>query len=676
MKTLGETGEKVIKLMLEVFKHEQELDHWFGEQSIFKGTDKAGFNVFRLMLKQGRERQKRNISIKPLGEAGKSKSSVFLVKYDDNIVVKVPPLMSPINSLAEFLEAIKKENKIKERLKPRVAIVPGLAVIMKKVVKFKGFSKASAQQLEAPCAKRLAKEPKLQKYFQIDNDFVLFLNLSSYRLAIDVIEDVVERKVDKVEKDLTYLVRNIRDYHLIEEEFGGDIFSLYEWAEKFIVSIRGISDRHLSDHELAKIFRIFLANKKVKADSTFHNLAPETIKEINNFLVGRRKESLDNISTLRKIIEKHVFHGGSWNGADVIKSLIIKKLELLAFLEKKGLVIKDMKSDGLLIVPKDPTANFTTTIDTGEFDFGLLDVEYGTFWKDTNGKPFPVDRIEQPGCAYTPRIGTITHIFFNSILSDALGNNLGRIFKLQDWYAGINFIYQAATLYKFTKGERIFQKTGANLNRLVEKIASKAGKQQPVEIFKELSLGFWNVALEEFSEKIKADKEFLVKESIVLPKTVCAMFVREIEIGIKDVFSCIKNLLASNKYINQKQRNFLIQCNSSQIEKLLKVWGKKEKNRRASSIVELLKTLLPLRVSLERKARTKVFFAKSKVTILVYQLLRIMFNLVCNGMYKSEWGELRLDIKPVQPKITDTEIERTIKATVILDPQAETQELL
>jgi hypothetical protein len=334
-----------------------------------------------------------------------------------------------------------------------------------------------------------------------------------------------------------------------------------------------------------------------------------------------------------------------------------------------------MKSDGILIVHKDPTANFIKAVNKGEFDFGLLDVEYAVFWRDRNGKPLQMNKIHQPGFAFTAHIGTLSHIFPNSILSETLGYP-GRIFKLQDWYAGINFIYKVATLYKFTRGQRLFVRTGLHLNQVVNKINKKARKRLPSEIFKEKNLEFWNVALEEFIEKIEKDKEFLMKESIVLPKTICLMFIREIEAGMKDISLRIKNLLGLNKEINQEERNFSIQCNSSQIKNLYKKWSKKKKNEEVESIISLLKNLLPLRKNLERRARIKLFFAKENVTISVYQLLRTMFNLVCNGMYRPEWGELCLDVKPsIKSRATSDEIDHTVESTVKIDTFKKTQPL-
>jgi hypothetical protein len=532
----------------------------------------------------------------------------------------------------------------------------------------------SLQELESSYTKSLETEPKLQKYFQIDNNFVFFLDLSSYHLATDIINNIVRVKNYEIKEILTSLFKNIKHLDLIENEFGPDIFPLHEWAEKFSASIQAIvSDRNLAESELAEIFYIFLANKKIETDDKTFNLSPETIQEINLFIEDYRGKSVQDIDTFIKIIERQVFQDGSWNEINTVESLILKELELLSFLEEKGLVIKDMKSDGILIVHKDPTANFIKAVNKGEFDFGLLDVEYAVFWKDRNGKPLQMNKIHQPGFAYTAHIGTLSHIFPNSILSETLGYP-GRIFKLQDWYAGINFIYKVATLYKFTRGQRLLVRTGLHLKQLVNKINKKACKRLPSEIFKEQSLEFWNVALEEFIEKIEKDKEFLMKESIVLPKTICLMFIREIEAGMKDISRRIKNLLGLNKEINQEKRNFLIQCNSSQIKDLSKKWRKKKKNEEVESIISLLKNLLPLRKNLERRARIKLFFAKDNVTISVYQLLRTMFNLVCNGMYRLEWGELCLDVKPsIKSRATSDEISHTVESTVKIDIFKKTQ---
>jgi len=138
----------------------------------------------------------------------------------------------------------------------------------------------------------------------------------------------------------------------------------------------------------------------------------------------------------------------------------------------------------------------------------------------------------------------------------------------------------------------------------------------------------------------------------------------------------LKTYIGLNKEINQKKRNFLIQCNSSQIKDLYKKWSKKKKNEEVESIIYLLKNLLPLRKNLERRARIKLIFSKENVTISVYQLLRTMFNLVCHGMYRPEWGELCLDVKPsIKSKATSDEINHTVESTVKIDIFKKTQPL-
>ncbi len=665
---MKEVIEKVIKLLLKIYRRQEKVpDYWF-EKYQFQKVDQAKFHIYQLLLKYSNKQRKRNISIKPLGEEGRSKSSVFLVKYDDNIVIKIPPVTSPITNLAEFLDKINKENIIKERFKPGIAIVPDLTIIMKKISGYNKFSDMSTQKAELSYTKSLEAEPKLQEYFQINNSFAFFLDLSSYHLAIDVINNIIQAKNYKINEVLTSLIKNIKYLDLIEQEFGSSFFPLHEWTGEFIASVQAlVSDRYLAESELAEVFYRFLANKKMKADDKVFNLSSETIKEINVFLENYREKSVHNIKTLIKIIERQIFRDGSWSEINTVESLILKKLELLSYLEKKGLVIKDLKSDGILIIPKDPTVNFMKAVNMGEFDFGLLDVEYAVFWKDRNEKLLPINQLDQSGFAYTAYIGTLSHIYPNSILSETLGDP-GRILKLQDWYAAISFIYQVASLYKFVKSPRLFSETGFNLNQLIKKANEKAGKLLPSEIFKELSLDFWNVALEEFFSKLENDKKFFVKESIVLPEAICSMFIREIEAGMKDISHCIRNLLGSNKQINNKKRNFLIQCNSSQIKDLLKKWGKKKKNEGVESIVSLLKNLLPLRKNLERRARIKLFFTDKNVTITVYQLLRTMFSLVCNGMYRKEWGELQLDIKPsIHSRASNDEIKKTVEATVNID---------
>ena len=83
---MKEVSEEVIKLLLKIYKRQEEVpDNWF-ENYIFNRADQAKFHIYQL-IKYSNKKRTRNISLKPLGEEGRSKSSVFLVNYDDNIVV-------------------------------------------------------------------------------------------------------------------------------------------------------------------------------------------------------------------------------------------------------------------------------------------------------------------------------------------------------------------------------------------------------------------------------------------------------------------------------------------------------------------------------------------------------------------------------------------------------------
>ncbi len=53
-----------------------------------------------------------------------------------------------------------------------------------------------------------------------------------------------------------------------------------------------------------------------------------------------------------------------------------------------------------------------------------------------------------------------------------------------------------------------------------------------------------------------------------------------------------------------------------------------------------------------------------------------MFNLVCHGMYRPEWGELFIDVKPfIKSKVTSDEINHTVESTVKIDIFKKTQPL-
>ena len=71
---------------------------------------------------------KRRMTIGPLGEDSGSKSKCYYVIYDVHMVIKIPT--KPITDFERYIESIKKEVHIVNKLIPKECIIPKVSVIL------------------------------------------------------------------------------------------------------------------------------------------------------------------------------------------------------------------------------------------------------------------------------------------------------------------------------------------------------------------------------------------------------------------------------------------------------------------------------------------------------------------------------------------------------------------
>ena len=119
--------------------------------------------------------------------------------YDDIFVVKIPP--APIRSFFQYMEEIKSERKIVDKLKPEIeCIYPSVSCILRKVPPFskeKDFMDAEA--FEDRCIQQLNNNPGLQRYLKIGDSFAFFMDMSKHHFMSHVIETMhdTHRSVQK-----------------------------------------------------------------------------------------------------------------------------------------------------------------------------------------------------------------------------------------------------------------------------------------------------------------------------------------------------------------------------------------------------------------------------------------------------------------------------------------------
>jgi hypothetical protein len=85
-------------------------------------------HIYELRVKHMEDWAKRRMTIGPLGEESGSKSKCYYVIYDVHMVVKIPA--KPVTDFEPYIESIKKETHIVNKLIPKECIIPKVSVIL------------------------------------------------------------------------------------------------------------------------------------------------------------------------------------------------------------------------------------------------------------------------------------------------------------------------------------------------------------------------------------------------------------------------------------------------------------------------------------------------------------------------------------------------------------------
>ena len=129
------------------------------------------------------------MSLRQIGEGGESKSTCYVVTYDDMLVIKIPP--APSVDFYNYLENINIERKISEQLFPDVqCLSPSLSSILGKVPELADKISKNTNNIEDDYIDLLTREPRYQGYLKIGDRFAFFMSLSKHPFFDQVIEKI------------------------------------------------------------------------------------------------------------------------------------------------------------------------------------------------------------------------------------------------------------------------------------------------------------------------------------------------------------------------------------------------------------------------------------------------------------------------------------------------------
>ena len=624
--------DDVVEFFLRLFK--VQLGAPQEAKAKFKALDGEAGNkrrTYEIEVFHDKKWVSRRMTIGRAGGGSASRSQCYHVIYDDHFVVKIP--CKPITNFSAYISAIESDHRIARRITPRECIVPTVSAVMKIIHPFSDGKQLTPAALEDKYLDWLRKYPSFQSHLKIGRSYIFVMDLSRYFFLSHIINDVHDLP-DKVYQEIVGYPDVIWENHGFEGRYAEEndeqidtvraVFKIFEEQSGHLLKKTG--KHKLPRFTLQKWFLIHLAGGELT--TVERDLKPEAVKKFNDLLRKILSDNKDVIENYRKTIRRCVQAVTVSQNNHQIAGLVTNLFELVAWLRSKTVAMRDMKPDNLLVAgDKARYPEFLNAIT--DYSVGLIDVEtavvYGTREEG---------RVPQPVLGGTPSYATPAHLMPNTALKNCF-QDISRILYYQDLHAAVAIAYEMIT------GERLYDQTAKliiGVKPLILKNMDNPAAQ--FEIFKNASRMFWHSAQTEIANRFKEKQDVLRLVNIVPTDSVRAMFRQELLNGKEILDRRVVSLVARQKVLaNEKTRRALIAASHQKISQVKLKWQAARYKGSAQGL-KLLDTLEALKLSSERSERLIRQFAAPSLSIAVDDLLRILFDIVRQGMYREEWGEL------------------------------------
>jgi len=658
----GITRADIISYFLMLFRHQIGADQQAPVSTKFLSGKSSGPNfVYELRIKHRGDWVRRRMTIGPIGEEAGSKSKCYYVIYDVHLVVKIP--VKPIAEFEDYIESIKKEGQIVDKLAPKECIIPRVSVVLNLINKLPESTYLTADKLEEKYVNWLRRNTDYQKYLKIKNTFVFFMDFSKYYFLTNIVDNLHDVK-NAIAEEIVENAEAIFDnqkfrgrYGKSKESVGIEIRQVYNNCQAAIrqfLSDSGVSS-NISMFRIQIWFLTHLAGKAVSIKEP--GLSENLVKELNLLIELNFTKQMDAVETYRNTITEYVLKILFQQNKPQIAGIITNLLDLLAWLRIKCIAMRDLKPDNLLVAG-DPSKYPLFLMNPADYELGIIDVETAVDFEKSKYK-----KIKQPLLGGTPFYATPSHFFSNAILSEAF-NSLDKTLHLQDWYATLVMVFKTVT------GELIFENTAKLFADIRNKI--KFGQLEGLldtEIVADVSRAFWRSALLEFQTKMNKKENALRSIFFVIPENAKKMFKKVLVKDIQLTAAKIKQCINTNTQIffeSPQNQDQLLEASPQKINQLRAEFENKFKStpnasNNRSAVIPFLKYLLTLKLHSEQQNQLLKRLAQSNSKLSAYTLLAFMFNYLYKSMFREEWW-----VKTTaSEKFSDANVdEATLEATV------------
>lgn len=623
--------ERIVEFFLNIYKI--QLGETQQSRGRFKLLDSVVVDTrrtYELQVFHDKQWVSRRMSVGLAGDDSASRSKCFTVIYDHHFVIKVP--QKPITEFEEYITAIESNREIVRKVTPRECIVPTVAAVLKMIHPFSESKQLTPEQLEEKYLDWLRKFPSFQAHLRIGNSYVFVMDLSRYFFLSHIINDFHDLP-NKLYQEIVGYPDVIWENHGFEGRYAAEndeqldavrkVYQVFE--ERAQILLNKTAKHKFPRFTLQKWFLIHLAGRELEVGHK--DLPPERVEKINALLKNTLADNKDTIDDYRRTIRGCIQSVTVSQSMHQIAGLVTNLLDLLAWLRRRGVSMRDLKPDNLLIAGD--KARYPEFLDTSEnYSIGLIDVETAVAYGSENKRQVP-----QPILGGTPTYATPTHLMPNEALA-ACFQDAVRILYLQDWYAAVGIIYEMIT------GERLFDQTGKLIIGIKNVMCRNAGETAAqLELLKYASRMFWHSARSEMAKKAGEKKHILQRVTVGLTDDVRAMFLEELLMEKRCIIRRIKEVVAGQKvFMNEKTRRSLLVASRKKITQLKIKWNKAHPDGGQGH--RTLNDLEALKRAAEKNMQLTTLLEDPSSTAAAYELLYFMFEVVQKAMYRETWGDL------------------------------------
>jgi serine/threonine protein kinase len=592
----------VVAFFLDLFKKQIGADPDAEVEYIPLMSKNSGPNhIYELRVKQMADWTTRRMTIGPLGEESGSKSKCYYVIYDVHMVVKIPP--KPVTDFEQYIESIKKEVAIVNKLIPKECIIPNVSVILEMIHSFTDGQIVPSDSLEEKYINLMRSTPEYQNYLKINNTFVYIMDLSKYYFLSHILDELHNIK-HLISREITENAENIWEPAIYKGRYGTENDAILEIRDVFnrsAVTVRRLVDRDgitttVSDYQIQSWFITHLADGQISAEGSGY---PENfINDLNRLFKKTMSDHSDVVDVYRKTIKDYVYMSYFEQNKAQMTAITTSLLDVLAWFREKHVSMRDLKPDNLFVAG-DPARYPLFLTSAEEFSMGIIDVETAVDFEKSKYK-----KIQQPLLGGTPFYATPSHFLKNDMLAHKFGN-LGKIFHLQDWHATLVMIYRVIT------GELLFIQTA--------------------RLFGDLR-----------NMMIQANQSVVVK----LPESVQHMFGKVVTQELRSIALAIKKCVdTQNIFVKGQIREVLLKASHSKICQLkadLESKAKQSENPASprTEAIAFFHKLADLKAQFVHHVYVQKLLSQPEANLSAHAILTFMFNVMLNNMYRSEWKPL------------------------------------